>query len=132
LANQAAGLDAQDRLATELQVRALLGMRQREQALSTALAILEKDPEHDVVAGLAGLLLAQSGDPRAPTLLEQSARGMAPPLGVRTQLASILVAQGHPEPALELVNIELQAYPDSAGAQSLRREITGRLPSGEQ
>lgn len=132
LATQAAALDPRDRLATELQVRALLGMRQREQALKLALTILQSDPEHAVVAGLAGLLLAQSGDPRAPGLLEQSARGMAPPLGVRTQLAAILVSQGHPEPAFELVKIELQVYPDSMGAQSLHAEITRSLTSGPE
>jgi tetratricopeptide (TPR) repeat protein len=129
LSSHAAALDPQDRLASELQVRAHLGMGQRDAALKVALSILERDPEHDVVAGLAGLLLAQTGDARAPALLEQSARGMAPPLGVRTQLAAILQANGHPEPAFELMKIEIQVYPDSIGAQRLHGELKASLAS---
>lgn len=127
---QAAALDPSDRLATELQVRALLGLGDSQATLGHAMAILMRDPEHDVVAGFAGMLLAQSGDPRAPGLLEQSARGMAPPLGVRTQLAAILMAQGHPEPALELVKLELQVYPDSTGAQALMHSLTSGMEAG--
>ncbi|MED5370165.1 MAG: sulfatase-like hydrolase/transferase [Myxococcota bacterium] len=112
LAEQASALDPSDRLASELQVQALLAAGDRLGAAVRAQQILAQDPEHARVAGYFGLMLARDGNTAAALpYLEQSAAAGDPPVGVRTRLSQAVAAGGNPQAALALLDAELARYP---------------------